>query len=65
MINELERLQRLKYRERLRAAEAAGDHQFIESELAANQLTEDDLRRLRRHHTPLEDWPDTPDDLLE
>ena len=62
---ELDRLQRLAYRERLREAEAAGDHEFIESELRRNQLTEEDLRRLQRHHTRLEDWPDTPDDLLE
>ena len=41
------------------------DIPFIPSELQRNQLTAEDLQRIARHHTPLENWPDTPGDLLE
>ena len=42
----------------LRDAEARGDVAFLLSELNRNQLTSDDLARLRRLNTPLEAWPD-------
>jgi len=59
-----ERLQRLAYRGLLRSAEESGNMEFIESEIRRNQLTQADLDRLARHHTPIEEWPDSDEELL-
>lgn len=61
---ELERDERLAYRQSLDAAEARGDTAFIEAELAKTQLTADEIERIEKHHTPIADWPETPADLI-
>jgi len=63
--SELDRLHQLGYRDILLKAEEAGDTEFLRSELAKHQLTADDLKRIRQHRVPIEQWPNTPDDLLE
>lgn len=57
--------ERLAYRKLLDDAEARGDTAFIEAELAKNQLTRDDLKRIAERSTPLINWPDAPGDLIQ
>lgn len=60
----LDRLSRLSYRQCLAQAEREGNVAFIETELRKNQLTAADLRRIAKHHKPIEQWPDEGDDEL-
>ena|SRR5437660_1353216 len=60
----LDRLERLAYRTQLQIATERGDVEFLASELHKYQLTQRDLNRLSRYHTPLERWPEPDDDLM-
>lgn len=62
---ELERLERLAYREQLMDAELQGDAAFVEAEIQRNQLTPADRRGVARRHTPIADWPDTDPGLVD
>lgn len=61
---ELERDERLAYRQSLDAAEARGDTAFIQAELAKNQLTAEEIERIEKRHTPIADWPEAPADPI-
>jgi hypothetical protein len=54
----MDRLAQLERREQLQLAERRGDDTFLDRELAENQLTEADLKRMASSNTPLADWPD-------
>ena len=58
---------KLAYRAKLQAAAQRGDTRYIAGEIEKNQLTPDELARLRERHTPIEQWPDHEgdDDLLD
>ncbi|MDB5358138.1 MAG: hypothetical protein JWN24_4591 [Phycisphaerales bacterium] len=61
----LERLERLAYRGQLEEAARAGNTEFIEDEVLKNQLTARERHRLVRKHTPLAQWPDVDENLIE
>ena len=54
----MDRLAQLERREQLRLAERRGDDVFLDRELAASQLTEDDLKRTTSSNSPIAEWPD-------
>jgi hypothetical protein len=60
----LRQLEQLEYREILRAAELRGDVEFLQREIEKNQLTQEDLRRLRKKLRPVGDWPDTDESIF-
>ncbi len=53
----LDQLRELERRETLRQAEARGDDAFLDRELAAVQLTREDLKQIPGK-TPVARWPD-------
>src|SRR5205807_2592897 len=55
----------MAYRARLYKADSEGDTAFLAREMEKNQLTADDLKRLRQYHTPLEDWPEPDEGLMD
>ena len=61
---DLDRLERLAYREELRAAEERGDMAFIEREIERNQLTPEVLAKIAKFDTPVAEWPDTDPDII-
>lgn len=59
-----EAMMTLVYRHRLLEAEKQGRLSFLQDEARRNQLTARDLRRLARHHTPMDDWPEESEGLV-
>ena len=53
------------YRGKLRRAAAQGDVEFLRQERSRQQLTQSELANLSRRHTPLNEWSDTADDLMD
>jgi hypothetical protein len=60
----LKQLEQLEYREMLRAAEERGDVDFLQREIEKYQLTEADLRRLRKRLRPAGEWPDEDESIF-